>query len=191
MCAGGIVGILMSLVYYRAFGAPRAWLDVKARGTWRVGEQTGRRSSATGDASAESMGRRLQQDTGSLLLTQGGESVLLLLVELLRVYLSYTTGTRVVTAACCALLQSLVVHCGRGSSQQTDETAAAVLDRILSLICLVVAALHGEWGGSCCCCCWEGEEQQRLPLLRVRRQSRLVIPPSHKQIHKKWLQGYQ
>lgn len=86
MCAGGIIGILMSLVYYRAFGAPRTWLDVKARGTWRVGEQTGRRSVATGDVSAESTGRRLQQDAGSLVLTRGGETVLLLLVELLGVY---------------------------------------------------------------------------------------------------------
>ncbi|CAN0540499.1 unnamed protein product, partial [Laminaria digitata] len=73
MCVGGIIGILMSLVYYRAFGAPLGWLDDSARGTWRVGEQTGRRSAAAmGDVSAGSKGRRLQEGAGSLLLTQGG-----------------------------------------------------------------------------------------------------------------------
>lgn len=188
MCAGGIVGILMSLVYYRAFGAPRAWLDVKARGTWRVGEQTGRRSSATGDASAESTGRRLQQDTGSLLLTQGGGSVLLLLDELLRVYLSYTTG----------YLVSAVLSCSRSSStagQQSDRRncccccccVGSNLEFNLPDRCCTTC----EWRGSCCCCCWEGEEQQRLPLVRVRRQSRLAIPPSHRHKMIKWLQAYQ
>lgn len=93
MCAGGIIGILMSLVYYRAFGAPLTWLDARAtwldararRTPWRVGEGPGGRSAAattTSDVLAGSAGiRRLLGATGSLLLTQGGESVSCFIIE--------------------------------------------------------------------------------------------------------------
>lgn len=97
--AGGVLGVLMSVAYYRALGAPRAWQEIHT-GAWRFGEQgVGDATAASSRAGGRRVTRNLMQSSGSPLLSQEGEpgtvEKLLVCLQSLLVYHS-TEGTHAV-----------------------------------------------------------------------------------------------
>lgn len=83
LLAGGILGILTSVMYYRLFGAPEAWRQMDSTrigggiGEWWVGNQIADgRMSASGDGKGAFGGRRSLQSAELARLRQGGELAL-------------------------------------------------------------------------------------------------------------------